>query len=83
MFKATWSILNGLTLDIPCEFSEEILANLSNGVYADGNNVYYIPSARIKARELIRAYIKGYMSQCITEHEKVLEQARNDWKLCK
>ena len=83
MFKANWSILNGLTLDIPCEFSEEILANLSNGVYADGNTVYYIPSARVKARELLRSYIKGYMNQCVNEHEKVLEQARNDWKLCK
>ena len=83
MLKATWSILNGLALDIPCDISEEILANLSNGVFADGNTVYYIPSCSGKARELIRSYIKGYMSQCVNEHEKVLEQARNDWKSCK
>lgn len=83
MLKATWSILNGLALDIPCDISEEILANLSNGVFADGNTVYYIPSSRGKARELIRSYIEGYMNQCVSEHKKVLEQARNDWKSCK
>ena len=80
MLKATWSILYGLALDIPCDISE---ANLSNGVFADGNTVYYIPSCRSKARELIRSYIEGYMNQCVSEHEKVLEQARNDWKSCK
>ena len=83
MLKATWSIIYGLSLDSPCEISDEIIANLSNGVFADGNTVYYIPSSRGKARELLRSYIKDYMNQCVNEHEKVLEQARNDWKICK
>lgn len=81
--KSSWSIVNGLKKDVPCEITNHILSKLSNGMYCDESTVYYIESRRTDALKYLKSYIASFMSKCIAEHEAMLGKARSDWKECK
>jgi len=81
--KSSWSLINGLEKDVPCEITEHILSKLSNGIYCDDYTVYYIESSREEALKYLKSYIASFMSKCIAEHEAMLDTARSDWKECR
>jgi hypothetical protein len=83
VLSSSFSLLQGLQTDVSCDDPESIVPQMTNGVYLNGNMVYYLQSTRKPALELLRAYISGYMNQCIDEHNNTLETARMAWKQCK
>lgn len=83
VYYSHWSLINGLVIDLIADDPEYICSMMVNGLYSDGSYIYYIQATKKPALELLRAYITNYMTQCIGDHNSILEQARTAWKACK
>jgi hypothetical protein len=90
IYKCSWSILGGLSLDEPIDpNSHTALIDRgfqSNGIIDDTHTVYYIKpvnGSRDIAIDKLRGYIEKFMKNCIIEYDEMINTARNDWKNCK
>ena len=81
IYELKWTPLGGISETEPEEVDSYVESQVDAKGYCQvGNRVYFSPSNRHFAQELLKQYITQYMIRAKNEYEKFLERARNDWK---
>ena len=81
MKMSRWGILCGLELDVDCGDVSKF--STGGGFVYSGLSVAYDTTGRVAALNHLRNSIAEYMKATQSEHEMILNGAREAWKSCK
>ncbi len=81
IYELKWDLLHGITESEPSEVDSLVETQVDSKGYCQmGNRVYFSPSNRHVAKDLIKQYITQYMIRAKNEYERALANARAVWK---
>lgn len=81
MKMAKWGILSGLVLDVECDDISKFSAG--NGYFYSGLSIAYDTTGRVAALNHLRNSITQFVKRTQVEHDIMLTNARESWKICK
>lgn len=82
IYCISWDLVHGIADQEDPECPENITKIVdTQGYYHAGARVYYSPSNRGVAADLLASHIVQYMTRTKSEYDLALDRARKDWKL--
>lgn len=81
IYELKWDLLHGITESEPSEVDSLVETQVDTKGYCQmGSRVYFSPSNRHVAKDLMKQYITQYMIRTKNEYERALANARAVWK---
>lgn len=81
IYELKWDLIHGITESEPSEVDSLVETQVDTKGYCQmGSRVYFSPSNRHVAKDLMKQYITQYMIRAKNEYERALANARAVWK---